>query len=80
MVNALESDLAVEESAEEFVNTPVPSTFPESSRAVRRRLVLVGGGRRVVLVPQSLGSPQSIQDVVERDDCRRGVWSSGQPF
>ena len=29
------------------------------------RLVLVGGGRRVVLVPQSAGTPQSIQDEFE---------------
>ena len=68
VVNALESDLAVEvdRSAEE--KTPVVSTVPASSAAVRRRLVLVGGGRRVVLVPQYAGFPQSIQDVVESDD------------
>ena len=68
VVNALESDLAVEgdRSAEE--NTPVVSTVPASSGAVRRRLVLVGGGRRVVLVPQSAGTPQSVQDVFESDD------------
>ena len=70
VVNALESDLAVEVdgSVEVFANKPVPSTVPASSRAVGRRLVLVGGGRRVVLMPQSAGTPRSIQDVVERDD------------
>ena len=48
VVHALESDLA-DRSAED--NPPVGSTVPASSGAVRRRLVLVGGGRRVVLVP-----------------------------
>ena len=69
VVSALESDLAVEVdgSVEVFANKPVPSTVPASSRPVRRRLVLVGGGRRVVLMPQSAGTPRSIQDVVERE-------------
>ena len=67
VVHALESDLAVEVDRSAEDNTPVGSTVPASSGAVRRRLVLVGGGRRVVLVPQT-GTPQSVQDVSESDD------------
>ena len=60
-----------------FAADAVPGTVPASSGAVRR-LELVGAqvpaevppvhGRRVVLMPEPAGTPQSIQDMVVEDD------------
>ena len=67
VVHALESNLEVEVDRSAKENTPVGSTVLARSGAIRRRLVLVGGGRRVVLVPQT-GIPQFDQDVLESND------------
>ena len=54
ILDALEMDLS----------PPVPSTVPASVGAVRRRTGrMASHSRRVVLVPQSLGTPRSVQDV-----------------
>ena len=68
VVNGLESDLVAEGDRSAKENTPVVSTVPAISGAFRRRLLLVGGGRRVVLVPQSVGTPKSDQDVFDADE------------
>ena len=75
VVNVLESDLAVEgdRSAEE--NTPVVSTVPASSGAVRRRLVLTSctagtapaSPSALVVAGRAVDVPPTILDALEED-------------